>query len=120
LQRRQLAAGYAEEAAKLPTMRLFFTAQKVAGRTELKPLKVDAASDDVNVFQIKAIESMKHEVQLWTLLAHKPGETDGSTLWSFAHVDGTFRYLGKMKEANPSPGPLDGFRKVDVMKALQE
>jgi hypothetical protein len=116
----KLAADYAADAAKLPDIKTFFIMQKVAGRTEMKPLKIEESSDDANVYQIKAIQGMKQKVQLWTLLAHKPGETDGTTLWSFAHVDGTFRYLGKMKAANPSPGPLDDFRKGDVMKALQE
>lgn len=117
----KLAADYDAEAAKLATIRLFFVAGKAKGRTEVRAFKLTSPeSGDANMYQIQAIRGMKQPTALYTLQIVAPGEDSGSTLWSFAHVDGSFRYVGKLKAANPSPGPLDEFRKSEVLKALKE
>lgn len=116
----KLAADYEKEAVQLPTIQGFFIAAKAKNRTSFSGIRVADGSDDANVYQMQAIRAMKSPVSLYTIVAAEPGDDGGSTLWSFAHVDGTFRYVGKLKAANASPGPLDEFRKKDVIKALKE
>jgi len=116
----KLAADYEREAVQLPTIQGFFIAAKAKNRTSFSGIRVEDGSDNANVYQMQAIRAMKTPVTLYTILATEPGDDGGSTLWSFAHVDGSFRYVGKLKAANPSPGPLDEFRKKEVLKALKE
>lgn len=116
----QLASEYATDVPKLPTIHMFFKAGKAKGRTELLIEKhVSADDENCNGLQEAAIRAMKTPIPIYTVNMVEPGKTIGSSLWSFAHVDGSFRYLGKMKALKPGASALDELSKKDLKDALQ-
>lgn len=116
----KLASDYATDVPKLGTIGGFFKAAKAKGKTELIIEKhVSADDDNANSLQEAAIRAMKTPVPIYTINCVEPGKTIGSSLWSFAYVDGKFRYLGKMKPLKPGASPLDELSKKDVKDALK-
>jgi len=68
-----------------------------AGKTEIRVVKIESADDkNGNAFQGAALKAMARPIALYTVRFTKPGEPLGTTLWSFAKIDGEFRYLGRM------------------------
>jgi hypothetical protein len=64
------------------------------------------------------MRAMTKPTVIYTIDVVEPGKTIGASLWSFAFVDGHFRYLGKMKAAKPGASPLDELSKKDLADAL--
>jgi hypothetical protein len=115
----KLATEYAGEKAKLSSIGTFFTLAKVKGRTEILVEEHKGPDDDgENGLQEAAIRAMKTPITIYTINCVEPGKTIGASLWSFAYVDGKFRYLGKMKATKPDASPLDELSKKDLKDAL--
>lgn len=116
----QLAADYATDVPKLGTIGGFFKAAQAKGKTEILIERHTSPDDDnANSLQEAAIRAMKAPIAIYTINCVEPGKTIGSSLWSFAYVDGKFRYLGKLKALKPGAGPLDELSKKDVKDALK-
>jgi hypothetical protein len=116
----QLATEYSADVPKLGTIHTFFKAGKAKGRTEILVEKHASADDEnANALQEAAIRAMKTPMPIYTVNVVEPGKTIGSSLWSFAYVDGAFRYLGKLKATKPGSSPLDELSKKDLKDALE-
>jgi len=75
------------------------------GRTEIiVEAFTDPKDDNMNAYQQAALEAMKNKVTLYSVRMVEPGKDSGNHLWSFAHVDGKFVFLGKMKAAAGAKG----------------
>lgn len=115
----KLASDYAVDVPKLPTINGFFKMAESNGKTELLIERHTSPDDDeANALQESALRAMKTPVALYTINCVEPGKTIGSSLWSFAYVDGKFRYLGKLKALKPGASPIDELSKKDVKAAL--
>jgi hypothetical protein len=111
----RLAAAYGKEAASLRELPKFFTTQQSQGKTEMSAIRIDNPyAGAANGVQGEAQRQMKTLVPLFTLELKKPGEERGTTLWSFVHFDGKFRYVGKLKGVKPDASPLDFLAAEDV------
>ena len=67
-------------------------------QTDIRVIKFDKAGDpSLTPLQKQALLAMKNPVPLYSVRFVKPGEKDGLHVWSFVHVDGSFRLAGKMK-----------------------
>ncbi|GMV17373.1 MAG: hypothetical protein HS104_11815 [Polyangiaceae bacterium] len=116
----KLASDYATDVPKLGTIGSFFKAAQAKGKTEILIEKHTSPDDDnANSLQEAAIRAMKAPTAIYTINCVEPGKTIGSSLWSFAYVDGKFRYLGKLKALKPGASPLDELSKKDVKDALK-
>ena len=114
-----LALEYDREVPKLGTIHMFFKAGKTKGRTQILVEKhVSADDENANALQEAAVRAMKTPMAIYTVNVVEPGKTIGSSLWSFAYVDGNFRYLGKMKALKPNSSPFDDLSKKDLKDAL--
>ncbi len=115
----KLASDYAVEKVKLSSIGSFFILAKAKGRSEILIEKHTSPDDDgENGLQEAAIRAMKAPVPIYTINAVEPGKTIGQSLWSFAYVDGAFRYIGKMKPVKADASPLDELSKKDLKDAL--
>lgn len=95
--------------------RSFMTAAE-EGQTEVKAFKFTAADpDNANAAQRKALEAMAVKIPLYSVYLTQPGEDTGMHLYSFVHVDGTFRTAGKMKAASVR---TSGFRGLNGFEFL--
>lgn len=116
----KLAADYATDVPKLGTIGSFFKAAQAKGKTQILIERHTSPDDDnANSLQEAAIRAMKSPTAIYTINCVEPGKTIGSSLWSFAYVDGKFRYLGKLKALKPGASPLDELSKKDVKDALK-
>jgi hypothetical protein len=116
----QLATDYAGEVGKLGTLHGFFKMNQAKGRTEVNVSKHTSPDDESqNGYQEAAIRAMKTPVALYTIRVVEPGKDLGSSLWSFAWVDGGFRYLGKLKPVKPDGTAFDELSKQGVKDALK-
>jgi hypothetical protein len=87
----------AEVFANLPKLVRPFKEAGAEGRTEVKVIKISSATDEnATGLQKAAMAAMKAPVALYTVKLVKPGSTSGSSLWSFAYVDGSYVFLGEM------------------------
>ncbi len=60
-----------------------------------------AEGDEATGAQKTAIAAMKKPAKLYTVRFQKADGDMGFTLWSFVHVDGAFRLVGKLRAAAP-------------------
>lgn len=117
----QLASEYATDVPKLGTIHQFFKAGQAKGRTEILVEKhVSAEDENANGLQEAALKAMKTPMPIYTINVVEPGKTIGSSLWSFAYVDGSYRYLGKLKAVKPGASALDELSKKDLKDALED
>lgn len=91
------------------------------GRTKTEIEKFDSAADQKAVgYQSKALAKMKRKVPLFSVRLHAPGDERSFHVWSFIHLGGTFRYVGKMKAVADAEklGELDlqEFRLADAVR----
>lgn len=82
-------------------------------KTEIRVTVVEKPDDrEATGLQASALRAMKVPRPLYTVRLVKPGDEAGTSLWSFAHVDGAFRLVGKMRAVSepggalPLPAPL--------------
>ncbi|HZO16043.1 MAG TPA: hypothetical protein VFB62_22370 [Polyangiaceae bacterium] len=96
---KKLAADWEQEVfANLPKLVRPFKEAGAEGRTEVQVMKIASATDsNATGLQKSAIEAMKAPVSLYTVKLVKPGATSGSSMWSFAYIDGSYVFLGEMK-----------------------
>lgn len=115
----KVSADYSAEVPKLGTIGGFFKAAQLKGKTEILIEKHTSPDDDEsNALQEAAIRAMQKPIPIYTINCVEPGKTIGSSLWSFAYVDGKFRYIGKLKGLKPGASPIDELSKKDVKEAL--
>jgi hypothetical protein len=92
-----LAGGYDKMKGEMPKGLAKDLAKNVEkGRTEVHVKK--AEGDQATGAQKTATDTMKEKVALWTISLVEPGQKLGTSYWSFAYVDGAWRFLGKMRE----------------------
>lgn len=96
---KKLAADWEQEVfANLPKLVRPFKEAGAEGRTEVQVVKIASATDaNATGLQKSALEAMKSPVSLYTVKLLKPGATSGSSMWSFAYIDGSYVFLGEMK-----------------------
>lgn len=72
-----------------------------AGNSEMKAITVTGPDDRNGTgLQRTAIKAATKPLTLHTIRLTKPGEDLGTTFWSFAETDGTYRFVGKMRALN--------------------
>ncbi len=75
-----------------------------AGRTKVETRRVvDAKDDRATGFQALAIGAMTKPVPLYAMRFQRPDGSKVYSLWSFAYVDGGYRFVGKLKKADAAP-----------------
>lgn len=74
---------------------------KADGQTAVRAIRLEKAGPEATGLQNSAFEAMKTPAVLYTVKLTKPDEKLGMSLWSFAHVDGAFRLVGKMRAVKP-------------------
>lgn len=97
-----LAKEYGEKVLPdIPTMPKLFEQAAEKGRTDIGVFKIkDADDNDATGAQKAAIKAMKDPFTLYTVKFTEPGKDSGLSVWSFAHVKGQWRFVGKMKAAD--------------------
>jgi hypothetical protein len=81
---------------------------KDEGRTKYSIVRVtDSESPEATGFQMLAMRAMKQKVPLYTLRLQRPDGSKSFTLWSFVYVDGGYRMVGRMQQADPKPRSKD-------------
>jgi hypothetical protein len=87
------------------------------GRATASVEKFDAPGDPKAIgYQRAALAKMKRRVPLYSLRLSPSKKKSGFHLWSFVHLGGSFRYVGKMKpvaEAKTVRGPEGN---IDVLE----
>ncbi len=98
-----LAAEYADNVEEwLATLERKVWAAVEEGQTQVKVDRFDAPDPErATPLQNKALAAMKQKVPLYSVRLLRPGEETGLHLYSFAYLDGGFRYLGKMQPIAP-------------------
>lgn len=120
----RLASDYERQRADIGLMVRTVSELRENGRTETQIEKFDSAADQKAVgYQSKALAKMKRKVPLFSVRLHAPGDERSFHIWSFIHLGGTFRYVGKMKAVGDAEklGDLDlqEFRLVDAVRLRQ-
>ena len=69
--------------------------------TNQSQVKVDkfTSKDEPNAvgYQLRALEAAQKPLSLYSVRLSSPVDKTVSHIWSFVHVDGTFRFVGKLK-----------------------
>lgn len=105
-----LTAEYAPVIGSTEQMRKLFETLIATDQLRINVERFDEPKDPASVgYQHKALERMKVRVPLYSARFIKVGEKHGFHLWSFAYVDGSFRWVGMMKKvyAEPPSGDVD-------------
>jgi hypothetical protein len=88
--------------ANLPKLIRPFKEAHSEGKTEVKVTRhVNAGDASATGLQKAALEKMVKPTALYTVHLVKPGESSGTSLWSFAIEGGQLRLLGKMGAVKP-------------------
>jgi hypothetical protein len=83
--------------ANLPKLIRPFKEALGEGKTEVSVKRITSATDaEATGKQMAALVKMVKPVSLYTVKLMKPGETSGSSLWSFAYVNGSPFFLGEL------------------------
>jgi hypothetical protein len=81
---------------------------KDEGRSKYSIVRVTDPEDPAATgFQMLAMRAMKQKVPLYTLRLQRPDGSKSFTLWSFVYVDGGYRMVGRMQQADPKPRSKD-------------
>jgi hypothetical protein len=115
-----LAAEYTQQAAKLPTIGSFFEVNRAKGRTRIFiEVLLKADDENANGFQQAAVRAMVRPIPLYTVNLVEPAKDIGASLWSFVHLDGKFRFIGKLKATKPDGTQLDELSIKHLKEALE-
>ncbi|MEZ0227300.1 MAG: hypothetical protein ACAI25_01640 [Planctomycetota bacterium] len=102
-----VAEGYTkhkdEIAKELPKL---FNQAVEKNRTAIKIIKAEGG--EATGAQKSATEAMKEKVTLWTVGLGEEGKGAGLKLWSFAYVDGAWKFIGKLRELGGRGGEKSG------------
>lgn len=102
-----LVQEYQAKAEQLPALPGAIRARLRAGQDVLLTERfVDPEDDLATGYQAVALRKMTRPIALYSLRLMKPDADSGWHLWSFAHVDGTFRFVGQMLAL--APESVDG------------
>jgi hypothetical protein len=102
---------------------------KTDGRDQIEVRRhTDPADVTATAYQVDALRAMKKPLAFSTLQLRKAGATDPLdrvTVWSFVHVDGKYRLVGKMKTlgAEPDDEMMSAIKDLpveDARKVLEE
>lgn len=103
----RLTQGYAQDPLKLYALPQALKDEALQKRTGLLIHEVHALKDDrATLLQLFALEQASAPVKLYTARWVRDMKTSGFVLWSFAHHDGHFYYLGKLWRLEDPP-PTD-------------
>lgn len=95
----KLASAYAPVAGHLSQMSALFERLLENHQTHLEVERFVHPDDpDLNGYQSVALGAMKHPSALYSVRLSKRGDARGFHLWSFVHSNGSFRWVGKMKQ----------------------
>lgn len=98
-----LVTEYEAKAAQLPTLPGAVRARIEAGQSErLIERFIDPEDDLATGYQAIALRNLAKPIGLYSLRMLKPDADSGWHLWSFAHVDGQFRFVGQMLALSPA------------------
>ncbi len=122
----KLDAEYSKLVGLVPQLRGLVAKRYEKGQKQIVIRKIDnPGSMDARGLQAKALRAMKSKVTLWDVSFVKPGDELGYSLWSFVHVGGKFRFIGKMRGLNDKPPTkverlFDEMRKSRMIKLLKQ
>jgi hypothetical protein len=78
----------------------------------------DPDDETATGYQTIALRNMRQPVALYRLRLARADGDDGLALWSWAHVNGRFRMLGKMKQVEPADPFAPMAHELDVLGEL--
>ncbi|MDA1195440.1 MAG: hypothetical protein O2894_09685, partial [Planctomycetota bacterium] len=97
-----LTAEYAQQVAQVQTLPGAIRAQFAEGNTDVLTERfIDPGDELATGFQAVALRAMSAPIALYSLRLIAPGQESGWHLWSFAHVDGHYRFVGQMHALAP-------------------
>jgi hypothetical protein len=80
-----------------------------AGLVSIHAERFDAPGHPAAVgYQSAALARMQQRIPLYSVRFATPDGTKTWHIWSFVHHRGTFRFVGKMRQAESRPPPTDG------------
>jgi hypothetical protein len=79
---------------------------------------VDPGDDLATGYQVIALREMKHPVALYRLRLSLADGSKVFAIWSWAHVDGRFRLVGKLKQLDPSDPTEPMAHELDLLGEL--
>jgi len=91
---------YAEQGPKLESEMVPLWTDKLVkdGQSDIRVFCLTDPNDgNATGLQKDALQSMKTKTPIYTVKFRKPGEELGMSVWSWAYVDGGFRFIGKGK-----------------------
>jgi hypothetical protein len=116
-----VAADYDPQHADIERLVDHIIKLREGGRATPSVEKFDAPGDPKAVgYQSAALAKMKRRVTLYSLRLSPSKEKRGFHLWSFVHLGGSFRYVGKMKpvaEAETVRGPEGSINVLEFREA---
>lgn len=121
----RLADEYAARAKLIDTLPAVFPELHAKGQTQMLVERHEDPKDPAATgYQSVAMARMKKPTRLYSVRFLEPDADAGFSLWSFVHVDGAFRFAGKMRTVNPakrSPhaAMLGELRRRDAEKFLE-
>ena len=97
-----LAKEYAAKAEQVPSLPMAIRERLRAGQDQVLTERfVDPSDDLATGYQAIALRAVTKPIGLYSLRLLKPDADSGWHLWSFAHVDGRFRFVGQMLSLAP-------------------
>lgn len=95
----KLSADYAKRVGDVETKLPELFASVIAkGQTNIVAGRYETAGDaNATGLQNTALAAMKEKTALYSVRFIEPGKDAGMHVWSFAHVDGSFRFIGKLQ-----------------------
>ncbi len=98
-----LVKEYEARAAQLASLPTAIHDRMAAGQTEAQTERfIDADDELATGFQAHALRGMQKPIALYSLRLMEKDADAGWHLWSFAHVDGQFRFVGQMAALSPA------------------
>jgi len=103
-----LAKEYAIWHARIPGLPAEVRKNRAKGRTAIFAERFDETGDVMSTaYQSIALRKAKRPLTLYSLRLVEPGDEDGWHLWSFAWVDGAYRFVGRMMALSPASAVKD-------------
>lgn len=97
-----LVKEYEAKADQLPTLPVAIRDLATAGQDQVLTERfVDPNDELATGYQAIALRKVTKPIGLYSLRLLKPDADSGWHLWSFAHVDGRFRFVGQMLALSP-------------------
>ncbi|MDF1699812.1 MAG: hypothetical protein P1V36_01440 [Planctomycetota bacterium] len=120
-----LVKEYAVRGAQVTSLPEAIAERLAAGQTAILTERfIDPADDLATGYQTVALRAMKQPIGLYSLRLMKAEAESGWHLWSFAHVEGRFRFVGTLLAlsagaASPTVRDLGSIRVKDAQEILE-